>query len=71
MVVPTSAAVSSCSAVLQEDDPLDHLSASEQAAAGARKAFVQEDCETLPPTELLARCQAALAGHDRANAYLN
>ena len=55
---------------LQEGDPLDHLTASEQTAAAARKAFVQEDAETLPPAELLARCQTALAGGDKATQYL-
>jgi hypothetical protein len=49
---------------LQEGDPLDHLSASEQTAAAARKTFVQEDGETLAAAELLVRCQTALAGGD-------
>jgi hypothetical protein len=55
---------------LQEGDPLDHRSASEQTAAAACKAFVQEDCETLPPDELLGRCQTALAGADKATMSL-
>jgi hypothetical protein len=57
-------------AAFEEGDPLDHLSATEQSAAAARKAFVQEDSETLPPTDLRARCQSALAAGDKATQYL-
>ena len=31
---------------------------------------MQEDCETLPPTDLLARCQTALATGDKPTQYL-
>jgi hypothetical protein len=56
--------------VQQEGDPLDHLTTTEQTAAAARKPFVQEDAETLPPAELLARCKTALATTDKATQYL-
>jgi hypothetical protein len=55
---------------LHEGDPLDSLSSIEQTAAAARQVFIKEDCETLPPTELQARCQAALAAGDKATQYL-
>jgi hypothetical protein len=54
----------------EQGDVLDALNSVEQQNASARRAFIAEDCQTLSPGDLMARCRAALAGGDKATMFL-
>jgi hypothetical protein len=57
-------------AKLEGADPFDKLTADQKQAASTRAAFVKEDCETLPATELVKLARAALASGDKVRIYL-
>jgi len=52
------------SMALLDREPLDTLSADDQARAAARREFVREDVERLPATALADRINATLAADD-------
>jgi hypothetical protein len=56
--------------VLEHADPADALTTAELERANAKRAFVADDCRTLPLDALEKRCRAALAGGDRATMFL-
>ncbi len=45
---------------LAEGDPLDALSMEQLTKATQQMAYIKEDVQTLPPADLVTRCQAAL-----------
>lgn len=55
---------------LEGADPFDTLTAEQKQAASTRAVFVKEDCETLPPSELVKLARAALANGDKVRIYL-
>lgn len=55
---------------LEHRDPTDVLTAEELARANARRAFVAEDAEALPLSELTDRVRAATVAGDKATAFL-
>ncbi len=52
--------------VLEHSDPTDFLNTRELESANARKAFVSDECFTMPLDKLAARLKAVLAKGDRA-----
>lgn len=55
---------------LEHRDPADVLTTEELARANARRAFVAEDAEALPLSELTNRMRAAVAAGEKATAFL-
>ena len=54
---------------LENGDPTTLLDTSELQAAGAKKAFVEDDVSTLTTKELEARLRAVLASEDKASIF--
>ncbi len=54
---------------LTEGDPLDALSMEQLTKATQQAGYIREDAFSLPPTELVARCQEALRGGDVPTMY--
>lgn len=56
-------------AVLEEGDPTALLSGEELAAAGAKKAFADDEVQALPQDRLAGKLRAVLGGGDRAAVF--
>ncbi len=54
---------------LAEGDPLDALTGDQLTKATQQSGYIKEDAFSLPPAELVARCQEALRGGDVPTMY--
>jgi len=54
---------------LAEGDPLEALTGDQLTKATQQSGYIKEDAFSLPPTELVARCQEALRGGDVPTMY--